>query len=195
MSHRDLRDQPREPGPLGRVRRRPPQVLIDHHHPGRGPAQRDRPLGQPVLQPRGLTVIGDLLTRRLADIYDRQAVIMPALDLAVAALTRQYRAHRRPPPTPRPSPPAVPGACSAAPEPRSGSPPETTPTAPFPGFSSSPPSGDNSRVGAACDVPPASRSLARSRSVHSTSRSKPSLPITGVLAPACPTIHALWQTD
>jgi hypothetical protein len=72
MPHRELRDQAREPGPLGRVRRRPPQVLIDHHHPGGGPAQRDRPLGQPVLQPRRLTVIGDLLARRLPDVNDRQ---------------------------------------------------------------------------------------------------------------------------
>ena len=45
MPHRDLRDQPREPRPLRRARRRPPQVLIDHHHPGGRPAQRGRPLG------------------------------------------------------------------------------------------------------------------------------------------------------
>ena len=41
--------------------------------------------------------------------------------------------------------------------------------------------------------PPGSR--ARSSPAHSTSRSRPSLPITGVLTPACPTIHALRQTD
>ena len=61
----ELRDQPREPGPTGRIRRRPPQVLIDHHHPGGRPAQRGRPVGQTVLQPRRLTVIQDLLARRL----------------------------------------------------------------------------------------------------------------------------------
>ena len=34
-----------------------------------------------------------------------------------------------------------------------------------------------------------------SLSPRSASRSRPSLPITGVLTHACPTMHALWQTD
>jgi site-specific recombinase XerC len=45
------------------------------------------------------------------------------------------------------------------------------------------------------DAPPPARSRARSFSAHPTSRSRPSLPITGVTAYACPTMHALWQTD
>ena len=170
MAHRDLRDQPREPGPPGRVRRRPPQVLIDHHHPGGRPAQRDRPVGQPVLQPRRLAMVGDLLARRLPDIDDRQPVTMPALDLAIAVLTRQHRAHRRSPPLlARPRPPTAPGACSVTPEHRSGSPPETTSTVPSPRLSSAPPCGEDAHVRALHDAPPPSSPRARSRSAHSAS--------------------------
>jgi hypothetical protein len=60
---------------------------------------------------------------------------------------------------------------------------------------SSPPSGEDARARTACDGPPPAWSRARSFSAHSTSRSRPSLPITGVLAQARPTIPALWQTD
>ena len=190
VPHRDLRDQPREPGPLSRTCRRPPQVLIDHHHPGRRPAQGDRPVHQPVLQPGRLAVIGDLLARGLPDVDGRQAVTMPALDLAIAVLMRKHRAHPRPPPPAWARPPAAPGACSAIPECRSGPPPETTSTAPRPGHSSAPSSGEDARAASS-----RSGSRARSCPAHSTSRSKPSLPITGVPAPACPTRHALWQTD
>src|SRR5262245_331603 len=121
---------------------------------------------------------------------------MPTLNLAIAVLTRQHRAHpRSPPPPPRPRPPTAPGACPATPERRSGSPPETTSTVPSPGPSSAPPSGEDARVRTVHDAPPPSKSRAHSRSAHSTSPSRPSLPITGALTPACPTIHALWQTD
>ena len=193
MAHRELRDQPREPGPLRRVRGRSPQVLIDHHHPGGRPAQRDRPIGQPVLQPRRLAVVQDLLARRLPDVDGRQPVAVPALDLAIAVLMQKHRAHPRSPPPPAGArPQAAPGACSAIPECRSGPPPETTSTVPSPGPSSAPSSGEDAR--AARDTSPPSGSP-RSRSAHSTSRSRPSLPITGVFSPACPTIQALWQTD
>jgi hypothetical protein len=192
MPHRDLRDQPREPGPLRRIRRRSPQVLIDHHHPRRRPAQRGRPPGQPVLQPRRLTVICNLLARGLPDVDNRQPVTVPALNLAVGMLTCQHRAHPRSPPPPA-QPPTAPGACSVMPEPRPGSPPGTTSTTLSPGICSAPPSGEDAPV---CDLSRASRSPDRSRSAHSTSRSNPSLPITGALAPACfSTIHAPWQTD
>ena len=196
VPHRDLRDQPREPGPPGRVRRRSPQVLIDHHHPGLRPAQRRRPPGQPVLQPRRLAVVGDLLARGLTDIDHRQPVTMPAPDLAVAMLTRQHRAHPRSlPPPARPRPPTAPRACPAIPRCRSGPPPETTSTAPRPEHSSAPPSGEDAHARTARDAPPPARSRARSFSAHPTSRSRPSLPITGVTAHACPMMHALWQTD
>src|SRR5689334_23702243 len=121
---------------------------------------------------------------------------MPALDLAITVLMRKHRAHpRRPPPPARPRPPAAPGAWSAIPECRSGSPPETTPTAPRPEHSSAPPSAEDARARSACDAPPPAGSHARSFSAHPTSRSRPSLPITGLLTPAWPTPHALWQTD
>ena len=192
MPHRDLGDQPREPGPLGRIRRRPPQILIDHHDPRGRPAQRGRPVRQPVLQPRRLTVVSDLLPRRLPDVDNRQPVTVPALNLAIAELTRQHRAHRRSPPPPaRPRPPAAPGACSVTPEHRSGSPPEKTSTTPSPELSSAPPSGEDAHVRALHNAPPPSNSRARSRSAHSTSRSRPSLPIIGVLTPGCPTMLAL----
>src|SRR6266480_5552975 len=196
MPHRDLRDQACEPRPPGRIRGRPPQVLVDHHHPRGRPAQRDRPFGQSVLQPRRLAVVEDLLARRLPDVDGRQPVTMPALNLAITVLTRQHRAHpRSPPPPARPRPPAAPGACPAISECRSGSPPETTSTVPPPESSSTPSSGEDARVRAVRDAPPPSVSRARSRSAHSTSRSSPSLPITGKLTLACPTIHALWKTD
>jgi len=112
--------------------------------------------------------------------------------LAVGMLTCQHRAHPRSPPPPA-QPPTAPGACSVMPEPRPGSPPGTTSTTLSPGICSAPPSGEDAPV---CDLPRASGSPDRSRSAHSTSRSSPSLPITGVLALACfSTIHALWQTD
>src|SRR6266536_4741583 len=197
MPHRDLRDQAREPGPLSRIRRRPPQVLIDHHHPRGRPAQRDRPVRQPVLQPRRLAVIKNLLARRLPDVNDRQPITVPALNLAVAALTQQHRAHPRSPPLPqaRPTPPTAPGACPATSERRSGSPPETTPTVPSPRPLSAPPSWEDAPARADHDASSSPRPRPRNRSAHSTSRSRPSLPIIGVLTVGWPTIPALWTTD
>ena len=45
-------------------------------------------------------MINNLLARRLPDVDDRQAVTMPALNLAIAVLTRPHRAHPRSPPPP-----------------------------------------------------------------------------------------------
>jgi len=64
-----LGDQPRKARPRIGARGRMPQVLIDHQHPRRRPPQRGRPLGQPVLQPRGLGVIGHLSRGGLPDRY------------------------------------------------------------------------------------------------------------------------------
>ena len=52
-----LGDQRREARPRVSPGSRMPQVLIDHQHPRRRPPQRHRPLGQPVLQPRGLGMV------------------------------------------------------------------------------------------------------------------------------------------
>src|SRR5260370_4585476 len=196
MPHREVGDEPGERGRAGRIGRGPPQVLIDHHHRGGGPAQRDRPVGQPVLQPGRLTVVGDLLARGLPDVHGRQPVTMPALDLAVTVLIRKHHAHPRPPPPPaRERPPAAPGARTAIPHCPSGSPPDTTPTAPPPKPASPPSSGEHARTRTAPDAPCPARSRSRRRSAHSTSRSRPSRPITGALTPARPTPHAPWRTD
>ena len=103
-----LRDQPREARTRVGAGGRMPQVLIDHQHPRRRPPQRDRALGQPVLQPRGLGVIGHLSRGGLADIDRRQAVTMPGLDLALRPLPGQprrdaHRAHPRSRPSRAPS--------------------------------------------------------------------------------------------
>jgi hypothetical protein len=45
------------------------------------------------------------------------------------------------------------------------------------------------------DARPSPQPQPRNRSAHSTSRSRPSLPITGVITPGWPTIPALWTTD
>src|SRR5215472_11867251 len=100
-------------------------------------------------------MVHNLLTRRLPDVNDRQAVTVPALNLAIAALTHQHRAHPPSPPLPpaRPRPLTAPGACSATSEPRSGLPPETTPTLHSPGPSPPPPSREDARTRDGHDAP------------------------------------------
>src|SRR5215471_5329640 len=135
-------------------------------------------------------MVDNLLARRLPDIDNRQPVPVPALNLAIAALTHQHRAHpRSPPPAPaRPTPPTAPTACSTTSERRSGSPPATTPTVPSPRPSSAPPFREDARVGHGASPSPQPRPC--NRSAHSTSRSRPSLPITGALTSGWPTIPA-----
>src|SRR5262245_2419137 len=127
-------------------------------------------------------MVNNLLARRLPDIDNRQPVPVPALNLAIAALTHQHRAHPRSPASAaaRPTPPTAPTACSTTSERRSGSPPATTPTVPFPRPSSAP-STEDARTGHG--APPSPQPRPCNRSAHSTSRSRPSLPITGVLTP------------
>jgi len=55
---------------IGR-RGRYPQVVVDHDDLRACPAQRDRPLGQRVLQPRRSGMLKHLLPAFLADIHDR----------------------------------------------------------------------------------------------------------------------------
>ena len=99
-----------------------PQVLVDHQHPRRRPPQRDRPLGQPVLQPRRLLVIVDLRRGGLADIDRRQPITMPGLDLALQPAPRAA-SPRRSPRSP-PFPPLTTAACTI----RSTSRPSRRPT-------------------------------------------------------------------
>jgi hypothetical protein len=115
MPHRDFGNQPGEPGPRRRVRRRPPQILVDHQHPRRRPPQRRRPLDEAVLQPRRLAMVNNLLTGRLAHINHRQTITVPALDLLPATLSQQHHAHRRLRRSPGPAqPPTAPAACSGS---------------------------------------------------------------------------------
>ena len=111
-----LRHQPREPRTRISPRSRMPQVLVDHQHPRRRPPQRDRALGQPVLQPRGLGMVLHLSRGGLADIDRRQAITMPGLDLALSPFPGQPRrdAHRAHPRSRR-SPPRGPSARPAGP--------------------------------------------------------------------------------
>ena len=80
-SHRDLRDEPGKALPgIGR-RRGHAEIVVDHRDPRASPAQRDRALGQRVLQPRRLRVLKDLLPARLADVNDRSPVQVLRADL------------------------------------------------------------------------------------------------------------------
>ena len=191
MAHREFCDQPREPGPLGRIRGRPPQVLIDHHHPGRRPAQRDRPVCQPVLQPRRLAVVQRPAGATIAG--HRRS---PA-GHAASPGSCPRRAHRRTVLTSAPlrrqpgrdRPPlqehaqqsqnVVPGRLR-----------KRRPQLPVRNTRQPPSSGEDARARAVPGGPPPGP-RARSCPAHSTSRSSPSLPISGVLTAACPTIHAL----
>lgn len=145
------------------------------------PAQRDRALGQPVLQPRRLLVIVDPGGGGLADIDRRQPVTMPGLNLAPRPLLRQprceaHRAHPRSRRSPhRPSArPAGPADGSRPP----GSPPGTPPTpARLPAPAGSRGHGSISRhrsppmSAMACTSP--------SRRTSAATASRPSIPMTG----------------
>jgi hypothetical protein len=190
MPHRELGDQPGKPGPRRRVGRRPPQILVDHQHPRGRPPQRRRPFHQPVLQPRRLAVVEHLLAGGLTDIHHRKTITMPTLDLLLVTFTQRHHAHRRSRRVPTPEqPPPAPAACSRSSQRPAGSSPATTPTVPPPGPASTCLSAQSVRVCTVHDAP-SSRSRARSRSTSLASRSRPSLPIIGVLTPTCPRILA-----
>jgi hypothetical protein len=107
MPHGDLGDQPLEAHPPGRAGPRLAKVVVDHQHPRGRPAQPDRPLHQPVLQPGGLAVVSDLLAGGLAHIHHRQPRKVPIAHLAAQPLPRQQRGHGRPP-SPARSPTSTP---------------------------------------------------------------------------------------
>ena len=101
-SHRHLRDEPGKPLPgIGR-RRRHPEIVVDHHDLRPRPAQRDRPPGERVLQPRGLRVLKHLLPARLADVHHRCPVQVLRADLLLRLplqpVTGQAHHDRLPPP-------------------------------------------------------------------------------------------------
>ena len=189
-----LGDQPREARTRVGAGGRMPQVLIDHQHPRRRPPQRDRALGQPVLQPRGLGVIGHLSRGGLADIDRRQAVTMPGLDLALRPLPGQPRrdAHRA---HPRSRPSRAPSARPAGPadDPRApGRPPGTTP---MPARSPAPAGSRGHSSISRHRSPPSSAPArtSRSRRTSATTASRPSIPRTAGGSPRLDTpMYAVW---
>ena len=123
-------------------------------------------------------MISNLLPGRLPDIDHREPVTMPAPDLASATFLHQHPAHPQPP---RASPPPAGRSARPAPAARPGdSPPAARSTA-----SPAPPGVPKSGALPAFTVhgtSPSARSPACSRLASSASRSRPSLPIIGVLA-------------
>ena len=113
-SHRHLRDEPGKPLPGICRRSRHAQVIVDHHDLGPGPAQRDRPLRERVLQPRRLGVLKHLLPGRLPDVHGRRTIEVLRADLLLRLPLRPVlpQAHhdRLSSCGPRPWPPASPAA-------------------------------------------------------------------------------------
>lgn len=93
MPQGDLADQALEARPRYRAGPGPAQVIVDHQHPARLPAQRDSPVDQRVLQPRGLTVIKNLPAGGLTHVHDRECVAMPPGHLPVQPLPRHQHRH------------------------------------------------------------------------------------------------------
>ena len=101
LAQPDIGDQLRKPRPARRRGTGPAQVLIDHHHLVRRPAQQDRPLPQIVLAGQALSVGTHLQQRGLAHIHIR--VPGPVRRSDLLPRDQQHRAlrqvsHRSPPP-------------------------------------------------------------------------------------------------
>ena len=190
----DLGDKALEPGPGICARGGMPQILVDHQDPRRRPAQRDRALCQPVLQPRGLLMVNDLGRSGLTDVHGRQPITMPGLNLALRPLPRQphrhtHRTHPRPGRSLPPSGPSARPADPAGTRPPPGSPPGTPPTTArspvHPG------SGEHASVCGHCAPPsPAPAPASRSRRTTATAASRPSIPTTGTFPLATPSMYA-----
>jgi len=85
---------------IGR-RGRYPRVVVDHHDPRQRPAQRHRPLGQRVLQPRRFGMLKNLLPARL--VHHRGPVPVLGSDLLLRLAPRPVpsQAYRARPPAAR----------------------------------------------------------------------------------------------
>jgi hypothetical protein len=101
-----LGDQPLEPGPPLCTRPGLAQIFIDHQDAISSPPQRLGSTNQPILEPRGLLMVQDLLDGGLAHVDDREPLTMSGMHflraqlrkLGEAELTRHTRrVHRRPP--------------------------------------------------------------------------------------------------
>lgn len=190
-----LRHQTGEPGPDLNPGGRMPQILVDHQHPRPGPTQRDRPLDQPVLPPRGLAVILHLGRGGLAHVDGRQPITVPRLDLARGPLPRQpHRSAHRRHPHPDRTPPSAPSARST----RSTSarrapcsPPGTPPTA---ARSPTLPGSGGQRSICGHRPPPGSATIwaCCSRLATATTANRPSSPMTGTFSALVPSTYAVW---
>jgi hypothetical protein len=192
----DFGNQALEAGPGIDPGRGMPQVLVDHQHPRRRPPQRNGAFHQRVLQPRGLLMVPDLPSSRLAHIHSREPVTMPGLNLALQPFPRQSDHCHRPHPRPRtwavpPSPSAPPAApVTAAPPP--GSPPGRIPTSGHP--LSRARTGGHSRVSSSHrDLPPSPASTCPPRSLRTvpTSANRASTPMTGAFPVLVSSMSAL----
>jgi len=117
----DIGDQLLEPLPAAHRRARTTGVLINHHHRGLRPAQRDRALPQRILARRRLRVALQLPRRGLTHIHHRTTLTMTLSDLALAT-------HRGSPPATRRA--AARAAASPAPDARSAASPTPPPARP-----------------------------------------------------------------
>ena len=111
LAEADLRDHAVEPGPLRAAGRRAAEIVLDGVDPRE--AQLPEPVSHRVLQRGALAAVQNLVGGGLADIQDRLAFQMTALDLV-----RHHRSPRRGapgrfrPPLPRPGRRDVPAACA-----------------------------------------------------------------------------------
>jgi hypothetical protein len=119
LAQPDVRDQLLEPRPPGRVRARPTQISVDHHHLMRRPAQRHRSFPQLVLPGQALGMRHHLRRGGLTHIHARVPTPMRGGHLA---RRQQQRRCRRPPParvahssSPRPEPTLADCAVGASP--------------------------------------------------------------------------------
>ncbi len=81
MVETDLRDQPLKARPSHGAAGRLAEIIIDHQHAVVSPAERLGTGNQAILEAGGLLMIEHLLRARLSHIDDREAVVMPRLEL------------------------------------------------------------------------------------------------------------------
>ena len=154
--------------------------------PGRRPAQRGRPPGQPVLQPRRLAVVGDLLARRLPDVDEPPA----GHDASPGSSRRHAHPEARAHPVPfrrQPGRDRQPlQECSAIPECVPGRLRKRRPQLPSRTLR------QRHHLGERCPHCPPSPRIACPQLLGPLHQpEQPSLPITVSCYSACPTLHAL----
>src|SRR6266545_7066420 len=84
MVETDLRDQPLKARPSHGAAGRLAEVIIDHQHAVIQPTERLGTGDEAILEAGGLLMREHLLRARLAHIDDREAVVMPGLELVLS---------------------------------------------------------------------------------------------------------------